>query len=77
MIVMYNRDCRYDRDYSPSKDYYHSNYGRNGVTKDNVVTTIVTTRVVLQCESESDKCMLLFWWNPEPSGWVPSLPSES
>ena len=49
MIVMYNRYCRYDRDYSPSKDYYHSNYGRNGVTKYNVVTTIVTTRVVLQC----------------------------
>ena len=49
MIVMYNRYCRYDRDYSPSKDYYHSNYGRNGVTKANVVTTVVTTRVVLQC----------------------------
>ena len=58
MIVMYNRDCRYDRDYSHSKDYYGRNYGRNGVTKANVVTTIVTSRVVLQCGSsvQVSKC---------------------
>ena len=49
MIVMYDRDCRYDRDYSPSKDYYPSYYHSNGVTKDNVVTRVVTTQVVLQC----------------------------
>ena len=59
MIVMYNRDCRYDRDYSPSKDYYHSNYGRNGVTKANVVTTVVTTRVVLQCGCRGELSALL------------------
>ena len=59
MIVMYDRDCRYDRDYSysPSKDYYPSYYHiyhSNGVTKDNVVTRVVATRVVLQCTEYTD-----------------------
>ena len=50
MRVMYNRYCRYDkRLFSFKRLYYGSNYHSNGVTKDNVVTTVVTTRVVLQC----------------------------
>ena len=39
-----------------TKYYYPSNYGSNGVTKDNVVTRVVTTRVVLQCRRSGH------WW---------------